>query len=64
MTTTPKAIRAYLATIGAKGGAAGRGASKAGTQEARSRAANIRWAKYRAQRKNGPNDIITASRKD
>lgn len=64
MTTTPKAIRAYLATIGSKGGAAGLGASKAGTPDARRRAANIRWAKYRAQRKNGRDDIITASRKD
>lgn len=45
MTTTPESIRAYLATIGAKGGAAGRGASKARTTARK--AALARWAKHK-----------------
>jgi hypothetical protein len=49
MNTTTDPIRAYLATIGAKGGAAGRGASKARPSEQARAAVRARWAKRAAR---------------
>ncbi len=46
----PAAVRAYLAGIGAKGGAAGTGAAKARTTEQARAAVGVRWARYRAAR--------------
>jgi hypothetical protein len=43
--TTPKSIKAYLASIGKKGGAAGKGAAKARTPEQARKAAEARWGK-------------------
>lgn len=40
------AVRAYLSQIGRKGGAAGRGASKARTSEQARAAARAKWKRY------------------
>lgn len=41
------AVRAYLSQIGRKGGAAGRGASKARTSEQARAAARAKWTKWK-----------------
>jgi hypothetical protein len=44
---TTRAITAYLARIGRKGGKSGRGACKARTSEQARKAARVRWDKRR-----------------
>lgn len=46
--------REYLKKIGAKGGKAGKGKSKARSSEQARQAANARWEKYRQSKKNEP----------
>ena len=46
------AVKQYLASIGAKGGKAGRGKAKARTKAQARAAAKARWDKARAMRQN------------
>ena len=48
-TKVPKAISDYMAELGRKGGAAGKGDPK--RRELNRKAAQARWAKYRAAKK-------------
>ncbi len=50
MTAPSKAVREYLAKLGKKGGAAGKGAAKARSSEQAAAAVNARWARVRAER--------------
>ena len=49
-------VHDYLAEIGRKGGAAGRGPAKARTSEQARAAARARWGKRRKRAKRSPND--------
>ena len=48
-TTVPKVVSEYMADLGRKGGAAGKGDEK--RRELNRKAAQARWAKYRAAKK-------------
>ena len=48
-------VKKAASVLGAKGGAAGRGASKARTSEQARAAANARWAKHRKEREEREN---------
>ncbi len=52
-------VHDYLAEIGRKGGAAGRGPAKARTSEQARRAALARWGKRKARAKPSPNAAST-----
>lgn len=47
----PKALRKYMASMGAKGGAAGKGAKKARTSEQARAAVLARWGKSKGDKK-------------
>lgn len=47
-------VKAYLASIGRKGGAAGKGKAKARTRKQAQAAAQARWAKVRAKKVDDP----------
>ena len=53
-------IHEYLAEIGRKGGAAGRGPAKARTTEQAQAAARARWGKRNARAKRSPNAEVSA----
>lgn len=57
-------VHDYLAEIGRKGGAAGRGPAKARTSEQARKAALARWGKWKRKSgaKRSPNDKLTDSR--
>jgi hypothetical protein len=48
-TTVPKVVSEYMADLGRKGGAAGKGDQK--RRELNRKAAKARWDKYRAQKR-------------
>jgi hypothetical protein len=55
-------VHDYLAEIGRKGGAAGRGLAKARTSEQAQAAARARWGKRKKRAKRSPNKEITRNR--